>query len=198
MQSSVQPVTGSKTLIQELEQYRRQFMAVKDEAEILLSNLTPEQFNWCSQPGSWSIAQCIDHLNVTGKIYGATVDEKIAEARTQQLFSQGPFPGKWLDNLFVRSLEPPVKRKFKAPKQFIPQVDKPLDAVSKEFMLLQEQFLTRLQNANGLDLGRIKVASPVSKFLKMRLLGVFGLIAAHERRHLWQAQQVLQHPNFPR
>jgi hypothetical protein len=198
MQPSVQAVTGGGTLIQELEEYRRQFVAARDDAQALLLNLTSEQFNWCSQPGSWSIAQCIDHLNVTGKIYGATIDEKIAGARAQQLFSQGPFPHKWLDNLFVRSLEPPVKLKFKAPKQFIPQTDKSLQAVSEEFMLLQEQFLTRLQNANGLDLTRIKVSSPVTKLLKMTLMGVFGLVVAHERRHLWQARQVLQNPNFPR
>jgi hypothetical protein len=198
MPLSVQPITDSKALIQELEEYHRQFVAIMEEAKALLLNLTHEQFNWYSQPGSWSIAQCIDHLNVTGKIYNTTLDKKITEAHAQQLFSHGPFRQKWLDNLFIRSLEPPVKRKFKAPKQFVPQADKPLNIVSEEFMLLHEQFLKHLQNANGLNLTRIQIPSPVISLLKMTLLGVFGLITAHERRHLWQAQQVLQHPNFPR
>lgn len=198
MQSSVQPATDSKALIQELEEYRRQFIAIQDDAKAMLANLNNEQFNWCSQPGIWSIAQCIDHLNVTGKIYGANIDKKIAEAHTQQQFNQGPFQQKWLDNLFIKALEPPVKRKFKAPKQFVPQADKPLDVVSEEFLSVQEQYITRLQDANGLNLTRIKLASPVISLLKMTLLGVFGLVLAHERRHLWQAHQVLQHPNFPR
>jgi uncharacterized damage-inducible protein DinB len=197
MQASAQSASRSEALAQELEEYRRQFMAVSDDASELLASLTEEQFNWSPQPGVWSIAQCIDHLNVTGKIYGATIDEKIAEGRAQQRFSNGPFHHKWLDKLFVRTLEPPVKQRFKAPRQFVPQADQPLDKVSREFMQLQEQFLERLQNANGLDLRRIKVASPVIRLLKMTLLGVFWMVVAHERRHLWQARQLLRHEKFP-
>lgn len=197
MQASVQTSGNEAALIQELEELRLQFVAATEEAKALLSTLSDEQFNWSPQPGIWSVAQCIDHLNVTGKIYGATIDEKIAEARSQQRFSNGPFRHRWLDRLFVGAMEPPVKRKFKAPKQFVPQADKPLDTVSAEFMLLQQAFLGRLQNANGLDLAHIKVASPVIGLLKMTLLGVFALVVAHERRHLWQARQILQHADFP-
>jgi hypothetical protein len=197
MQASVQSVNQGEALIQELEDYRRQCRAVIDDAQRLFSSLNDEQFNWSWQPGVWSIAQCFDHLNVTGKIYGTTIDEKIAEARSQQRFSKGPFRRSWLDRLFAGAVEPPVKVKVKAPKVFTPQASKPMDLVSQEFILLQEHFLNRLQNANGLDLTRIKIASPVTSLLKMTLLGVFGLVLAHERRHLWQAQQILQHPDFP-
>jgi hypothetical protein len=197
MQASVQPVNQSEALIQELEEYRLQFLAVIDDAKGLLSNLSNEQFNWSSQPGIWSVAQCLDHLNATGKSYGITIDKKIAEARSQQRFSKGPFHRSWLDKFFVGVIEPPVKLKVKAPKQFAPQADKPMEMVVAEFMLQQEQFIKRLQNANGLDLTRLKVASPVTKLLRMTLLGVFGLVLAHERRHLWQAHQILQQANFP-
>jgi hypothetical protein len=198
MQASVQSVNQGEALIQELEDYRLQFIAVIDEARSLLSNLSNEQFNWSWQPGIWSMAQCFDHLNVTGKMYGATIDQKIAEARSQQRFSKGPFRRSWLDRLFIGAVEPPVKVKVKAPKQFIPQASKPLELVSAEFMQQQEEFLKRLQNANGVDLRRMKVASPVTRLLRMTLLGVFGLVLAHERRHLWQAHQLLQRADFPR
>lgn len=197
MQASAQPVHQGEALVQELEEYRLQFLAVIDDARGLFSNLSDEQFNWSLQPGIWSIAQCFDHLNITGKIYGATIDEKIAEARSQQRFSKGPFRHSWVDRLFTGVVEPPVKLKVKAPKRFIPQADKPLKLVSAEFLRLQEEFLKRLQNANGLDLTRMKVASPVTRLLQMTLLGVFGLVLAHERRHLWQAHQILQQANFP-
>jgi uncharacterized damage-inducible protein DinB len=197
MQASLQSASRSEALAQELEDYRLQFLAVSDDASELLASLSEEQFNWSPRPGVWSVAQCIDHLNVTGRIYGAAIDEKIAEGRAQQRFSKGPFRHKWLDKLFVRTLEPPVKQRFKAPGQFAPQADQPLDRVSAEFMQVQEQFLERLQNANGLDLRRIKVTSPITRLLKMTLLGVFWMVVAHERRHLWQARQLLRHENFP-
>jgi hypothetical protein len=44
----------------------------------------------------------------------------------------------------------------------------------------------RLEAANGLDLGRVKFVSPLASVLKMNLLAPFAVIAAHQRRHLWQ------------
>jgi hypothetical protein len=198
MQSYIQPKVGSEALIPELEEYRCQFVAIKDDATALLSAVNTEQFNWRLQPGSWSIAECFDHLNVTGKLYGRTVDEKIHEASSRQWFGRGPFRHGWLGNLLVKLTEPPVKLKVKAPAQFLPQAHKLVDVVAAEFLHLQEQFILRLADANGIDLARIKIPSPVNDLLKLTLGQVFGLIAAHERRHLWQARQVLKHPNFPR
>jgi hypothetical protein len=198
MPSSVQTTVNSEALIPELEAYRCQFVALKDDAKNLLSTVNNEQFNWRSQPGSWSIAECFDHLNVTGKLYGATIDEKISEASSHQWFSRGPFRHGWLGNWFVRSIEPPVKLKVKAPSQFIPRAHQLVDVVANEFLWTQDQFINRLREANGIDLARIKIPSPVTHLLKLTLGQVFGLTTAHERRHIWQARQVMKQPNFPR
>ena len=37
--------------------------AVEQDAERIVAPLDDEQFNWSQAPGSWSIAQCLDHLN---------------------------------------------------------------------------------------------------------------------------------------
>ena len=59
------------------------------------------------------------------------------------------------------------------------------------------------QSAAGLDLARVKSTLPALPALlrvivKMPLGARFELIAAHDRRHLWQAEQVRNHPDFPR
>ncbi len=198
MPSSVQSTVNSEALIPELEEYRYQFVALKDDVKTLLSAVNNEQFNWRLQPGSWSMAECFDHLNVTGKLYGATIDDKISEANSRQWFSRGPFRHGALGNLLVKLTEPPVKLKVKAPSQFIPQANKLVDVVADEFLRIQDQFIIRLRDANGIDLARIKIPSPVTPLLKLTLGQVFGLTTAHERRHLWQARQVMKHPNFPR
>lgn len=198
MPSSVQSTVNSEALIPELEEYRYQFVALKDDVKTLLSAVNNEQFNWRLQPGSWSMAECFDHLNVTGKLYGATIDDKISEANSRQWFSRGPFRHGALGNLLVKLTEPPVKLKVKAPSQFIPQANKLVDVVADEFLRIQDQFIIRLREANGIDLARIKIPSPVTHLLKLTLGQVFGLTTAHERRHLWQARQVMKHPNFPR
>jgi hypothetical protein len=50
--------------------------------------------------------------------------------------------------------------------------------------------LHQLARADGLDLRRVKVATPISRFLKMSLGAMFAQIAAHESRHLDQAWRV--------
>jgi hypothetical protein len=52
-------------------------------------------------------------------------------------------------------------------------------------------FRLHIEQADGLDLKRVKVVSPISSFLKFSLGMTFAQAAAHERRHLAQARRVL-------
>ena len=61
----------------------------------------------------------------------------------------------------------------------------------------QQQFIDRLQRANGLDLERARVTSIASRWVRFPLGTGFALIAAHERRHLRQALNVSSMPGFP-
>ncbi|HVG35876.1 MAG TPA: DinB family protein [Pyrinomonadaceae bacterium] len=177
-------------LIPELDDYHVQFEALKSETAELLDGLTEAQFNWRASPGRWSIAECLVHLNVTARLYLPLIKSAMEEAHTRKLFGEGPFRHGFLVNWLIRTTEPPPKLKTKSPKIFVPPPDQPLETVATEFMTLQDQFLTRVREANGLHLSRIKVISPVSRFLRMSLGQSFAFLAAHERRHLWQAREV--------
>jgi hypothetical protein len=48
-----------------------------------------------------------------------------------------------------------------------------------------------------LNLVKVKITSPLASFLKFRLGAAFGIVIAHDRRHLWQAQQVRHAEGFP-
>ena len=190
-------VEAGAPLVTELREYERQFEAVRLEARGLLGGLTERQFNWRAEPGRWSIAECIAHLNVTGQAYLPALDRGIREARAAGRTGTGPFRHTLLGKLVVSTMEPPAKFKFKAPKLFAPQPEHLLSAVASAFETLQDQFIKRLHAANGLDLGRVRITSPVYTFFKVSLGQVFQLNAAHERRHLYQARQVKADPNFP-
>lgn len=189
---------AGEALSAELQGYREQFEAVKRDARGLLSGLTDAQFNWRPAPGAWSIAECLAHLNVTGQFYLPRIDRRIREATAAGALGEGPFRYGPLAKMFVRGMEPPAKLKFKAPKILAPMPEHLLSVIGPAFLTLQEQFVERLRAARRVDLRRVKVPSPVSRFFRINLGLVFPLIAAHERRHLWQAHQVRNHPNFPR
>jgi hypothetical protein len=181
----------------ELEGYREQFEAVKRDAEGLLAGLSDAQFNWRPAPGAWSIAECLAHLSVTGQFYLPRIDRSIREAREAGRTGRGPFRYGPLQRFFVRGIEPPAKLKFKAPKIFTPMPEHLLSVITPAFMNLQDQLIERLHDARGLHLSRIKLASPVSRLLRISLGQVFPFIAAHERRHLWQARRVRDDSGFP-
>jgi hypothetical protein len=58
------------------------------------------------------------------------------------------------------------------------------------FFHVQSKFLRQIERADGLDLSRVKVPMPVSRFFKLGLGAAFARTAAHERRHLAQARRV--------
>src|ERR1700675_283498 len=90
-----------------------------EKAKSLTVGLSAAQMNWRPQPGKWSIAQNLAHLNF-GYPYFDTIASSIAAARAKRIVGNGPFRYGWLSSWFVRSMEPPPKRKGKALKRYSP------------------------------------------------------------------------------
>lgn len=180
----------------ELSEYRRQLRDARADAEKLVEGLSDEQFNWRPAPGRWSIAECLDHLNNGWRVL-EKLDYKIAKASEQGVRGEGPYRHPLLGRLYVRFVEPPPKIRVRAPKAFVPKPDQPLAAVAPRFLELQDEIIRRVIAADGLDLGGVRMSSPITRRFKMSLGQWFAFLAAHERRHLWQAWQVRKHPDFP-
>ena len=190
-------MAGHLTLAPELDAFRQAFEQIADEGDAIAGALTDGQFNWQPRPGAWSVAQCIEHLNVTARLYLPSLDEGIADAIRRGQYGEGPFQYNWLGRKFVQSQELPVKRKFKAAKVFLPPPSRPRQESMAAFRAYQVQFIDRLRQANGLDLSRARVKSPAVSWLRMPLGSGFALMVTHERRHLWQAGQVVADAAFP-
>ena len=156
-------------LVEHLQNYHLQFQSVKAEASDLLGDLTEIQFNWQPGPGRWSIAQCIDHLLVTGGNSLANIHRAINEARSMGSFGQGPFRYGVIEKWFVRQMEPGARMRFKAPKMYMPSEDG-LDAeIVASFYRLQEEFLQCIEQANVIDLSKTKVSNAVSRWFRLSL-----------------------------
>ena len=193
-------------LAPEIDEFRREFESVADEADDLAAELTDVQFTW-RPPGKpsrgrprwrWSVAECLDHLNVTAREYLPQLDEGIANAIRQGLYSKGPFAYPWLGRMFVKTLEPPPRFRMRSPDVFQPPAARTRREIMAAFRAYQVQYVDRLRQANGLDLARAKVRSAAASWLHMPLGIALAATIAHERRHLWQARQVTRAAGFPR
>ncbi len=186
-----------RTLNAELERLIFQIQVIKQEGEGLLYGLTEPQLHWNPAPGSWSIALCVDHLNVTNRHFAANFEKAVPGAKAANLLDEGPYVYGFLSRMFMRMVEPPPKMKVKAPKRFQPGTPGTREELMAEFFAQHDRLIGIMKDVNGLDLARIKVPSPVADWLKFPMGMMFWIVSAHNRRHLWQMRRIRQSPVFP-
>ena len=187
--SAVNPVI--ERLIEEMEQNVAR-------AETVARGLSDPAFNWRPEPQQWSVAQCLSHLCLINEVDLPHLDRSIAEARSKGWRHPGPYNFGFLTRRFISLIEPPVRRRFPAPKSYTPPpTDVSREATLRRYCEVIEAMITRLKAADGLDLRKARTVLPALPLLKMPLGGRFALMASHDRRHLWQAENVRGNSAFP-
>jgi hypothetical protein len=153
----------------------------------LFEGIHPHQLTLRPDPESWSIAECLVHLNLFSQAFVPIIQNACTKGAPQ---SRAPFKMDLLGRVIKFSLEPPAKLKSVTAQRFEPLVTEPLEEILPRFLELQNQLSAAVAASNGFDLNEIKITSPVSTRIRYNLLSCFEIIAAHQRRHLWQAEKV--------
>ena len=138
----------------------------------------------------WSVAECLVHLNLTSEAYLPVWRAALTEARARGLAGAGPFRLDFWGKVFTWFLEPPPKLRFPAPPGFQPLKIPRGDEVLPAFLACQDQVLRVITDAQGLPLDQIKIRSPFDRRVRYSVWSSFCANAAHQRRHLWQAERV--------
>jgi DinB superfamily len=175
----------TRALLEQLE-------AVKRDGAAVAAGLSDAQLNWHPAAGSWSILDCLQHLNVAVKTALPAFDRAIAEGRAKNQTATGPFRYGWFSRMMVASMEPPPKFRMRSPRLIrVPENKTYRGAdVLPEFVRVRDQLAERVRQGDGLDLGRVRTISPISRLVRMPLGAYFNFILAHDRRHIWQARNV--------
>ena len=192
------PRPPDKKINPEIERLLFQAKMIRQEAEGLVVGMTSEQLNWSPGREQWSLSQCLAHLNATNRKMIEAIDESIRRGRQANIVSDGPFAYGFLSRMFHRMMEPPVKRKFRAPAAFVAAPGGNWEQIQADWKATHERVEALIQQANGLDLVRIKTTSPASRWIKYPLGIAFWIQAAHDKRHLWQARRVANDAAFPK
>ena len=88
-------------------------------------------------------------------------------------------------------MDAPPRRKFRAPKKVQPAVFNGGEEVLAAFFGSHQEIRSVIQDCAGMDLNRFFwFRSPFVLWLSMTIGDGLLLMAAHERRHLWQAKHV--------
>ena len=177
-------------LVAELEKIRAEIMAINSEAIALCDGLNEDQLGWRENPGRWSIAENLVHLHVTAKTFLPSVEDAIAKARAKNCMSDGPFKLGARGRFFVWYVEPPPLIRLPAPKLLKPMLQGPASDALPTFLRSQQKALNLLEQANGVDLNRTRIQSPLARFIQMDILTILSVFTGHERRHMVQAKAV--------
>ena len=167
-----------------------------EKAKSLTAGLSAAQMSWRPQPGKWSMAQNLDHLNAHRRQADDTIASCIAAARAKGIIGNGPFRYGWLSSWLMKSMEPPPKRKFKTAKSQAPSLDVDASKAVADYLCDAAHLTELIQKADGLDLARVKTPF-LFKWVKISLGALLAHVTTHDRRHLWQAEQVRNDPNSP-
>jgi hypothetical protein len=175
----------------------QQIDAVVARKDSLLRGLSQTQALWRPQPGAWSIAECLDHLNRTSSMYLKLMRVTFERERHNASLPPKAFRLSFFGRKFAGYLEPPYRVKVKAPQSVVPESQVELGQVNAEFDRLRLDLRGFVLEAGRVDMGAISFASPFASILKLNLAEASVIMLAHDRRHLWQAENVRQHPQFP-
>jgi hypothetical protein len=138
---------------------------------------------------SWSVAQCLDHLAQTTNAFVPPISSAIA--RAPRLTINRALRTGALTRLFIRNLEPPYRLKLKVLAPLVPG-QRDFNSAWRAFEESQVQLVTIIQSAAGLAIDRVTVESPVYARFSYNVYSSFRMLMAHQRRHLWQIEQILK------
>ena len=183
----------------DLQQILDEIDAADRAAEALVAPLTEAQFHFSVAPGqSWSIGQCLDHLATMNTVYGRPLGEAVETARQKGLAGGSAIAPSFFGRKFIASLEPPVKRKVGTPKVGVPRSSSSRDEIMRAYRASHDTLREIVRKSEGIDVNRATFQNPFLPLVRMRVGTGLRVLTAHERRHLWQAEQVRAAQAFPR
>ncbi|MBN7813409.1 DinB family protein [Algoriphagus sp. H41] len=172
-------------LIDELKGYTSQHI---NDALFFLS-LPLEQLRHKDHAESWSVLECIEHLNRYGDFYIPEIRRRLERSPypKSEDFQSGLLGG------YFASMMLPKERlnKMKTFRSMNP-LNSDLDVrVLDRFIRQQKEILELLEKSKYTDLVKVKTSISISKWIRLRLGDTFKVVVYHNLRHIRQAKNNL-------
>ncbi|HUP44045.1 MAG TPA: DinB family protein [Thermoanaerobaculia bacterium] len=170
------------------ERLRLEYRDSVARAKELVGSSTAAALRTRPEDGSWCAAECLDHLNLTAEDFIRRIREAVGQTavRPPRREEKLSLPGRF----YVRNYEPPPRRRFTAAATLVPAAAGPrIDVLLGRFEQIRTQLIHLVEETDSIDRMRIRLPYADSDWTRLTLFDTFCLLAAHDRRHLWQAEQ---------
>jgi hypothetical protein len=173
-----------------LEDVEKELNEATRRAWTLVQSTDGRLFTVRPQAMRWSAAECLAHLSISTEMFLPVLRQAVADAKRKNKKTSGKPKMDLFGRILAWFLEPPIRKKVRTTQPFVPKSTRAKADAFSEFASLQEKLVDLLRDARGADL-RTKIVSPFDRRVRYNLYSAFRIIAAHERRHLWQAEQAV-------
>lgn len=146
-----------------------------------------EHLNFKADPARWSALECLEHLNRYGDFYIPEMKKRMQESTYP---AAKEFKSGFIGDRFAKRLLPGTKG-MSTFASMNPGGSKLSTDVLQKFIRQQKQLLELLENANTVNLTKIKCSISISRLLKLRLGDTLRVVIYHNQRHVLQADQAL-------
>ena len=145
--------------------------------------------NWKEDVNSWSVLECIEHLNRYGDFYIPEITKRISSSKYQP---SELFKSNWLGKYFSDSVSYKTDlKKMKTFKSMNPINSTLTVKIIDVFLSQQNEIIDLLKEAKSVNLEKTKTSISISKLIKLRLGDTFRVLVYHNERHVKQAQKTL-------
>ena len=146
---------------------------------------------WKEKTDSWSILECLEHLNLYGDFYLPQMEKSIKNTTFK---NENEFRSGLLGNYFAKTMLPEEKlNKMKTFKDKNP-LNANLDRTVIEKCIDQQiKFIDLLNQSRNVSLNKVKIITSISSFIKLKLGDTFQFIINHNIRHLKQIERIQAH-----
>jgi hypothetical protein len=152
--------------------------------------LSEDELNFKTSQTSWSILECIEHLNLYGDFYLPEIEKQILKQKQTprpEQFKSGLIGNYFANLMLVKNGE---VKKMQSPKDKNP-VNSSLTIITIDRFLKQQEALeSLLAQARKIDLVKTKTAISLTNLISLRLGDTFRFFVYHIERHIMQAQRV--------
>ena len=158
--------------------------------------LSEIQFNWKNNNSTWSIGQCIQHINMLGRHWVKQLDQL---GKTGIIAGTDGFqPGK--AGRYAMKPYRSEKFKWRVPgirTRFMPHFNVYTVGCINEFIEIQGRLLSLSDSLSKLDLNKNGIRMQQFPFLKMKLGDALELVTMHAAYFINYAQRIRELKQFP-
>jgi len=163
----------------------------------LVYPLSDRQINWRPHYDKWSILDNILHISQTNRFYLDSIRGKLSALRHSEKRVEQKAEWSLQGRFILYLMEPPYRLRFKAPEKLISKKTLSREEVAHQFLRIHSKIETLLEEASFYRLTGQRFFAPASKRISFSFVEIVSVLAAHERRHLWQAEQIVSLTLFP-